>query len=353
MKDVAVIIPVYNAESYLERCINSVRGENSLDMEIILIDDGSTDNSYSICRNYADIDSRIRLIQKTNEGQGIARNIGIAMSNSKYLYFLDSDDYISEHFLSELFSASETHNLDICMPKTMDPQYKKALEYITCVQSGRQFVRSALIKDNGIWQPPSRSGQDGVFIHLAFALCAKLGVVPSAQYFYVARDDGTFKRFSKMHERSIGLIKEHYSHLFYYYDTKSLWKNNAVRLAHFFEDETLKFRILPHFKHLTDAQKEDLCSFVREVLNRISAHLSKNELETLSTLTNELVRTKSVEECIKALHETAFTKKQLPVNVRSVDNILLCEFFDTKYSPSSSTSSTASGNNFLSSLFKR
>ncbi|KAF2785325.1 hypothetical protein SV13_00490, partial [Clostridium perfringens] len=90
---ISIIIPVYNAEDYLEKCVNSVLVQEFKDIEIILVNDGSKDNSLEVCNNLKKRDSRIKVINKKNGGSSDARNFGIRESNGTYLMFLDSDDY--------------------------------------------------------------------------------------------------------------------------------------------------------------------------------------------------------------------------------------------------------------------
>ena len=94
--DLSIIVPVYNVEKYLPECINSLINQTSKNIEIILVDDGSTDSSGEICDQYAETDERIKVIHKKNEGQHIARMIALKTINSKYVMFCDSDDFI--HF---------------------------------------------------------------------------------------------------------------------------------------------------------------------------------------------------------------------------------------------------------------
>lgn len=89
----SIIIPVYNTEKYLEICVNSVLSQNYLNFEIILVDDGSTDTSYSVCTILAKKDRRVRVIRKENGGLSSARNVGIYCANGHYVLFLDSDDF--------------------------------------------------------------------------------------------------------------------------------------------------------------------------------------------------------------------------------------------------------------------
>ena len=94
---VTVVVPVYNVEKYLDRCIQSVLDQTHQNVELILIDDGSPDSSPLICDNWAKKDSRVRVIHKENEGQGIARNLGMGQARGRYICFLDSDDYLLPH----------------------------------------------------------------------------------------------------------------------------------------------------------------------------------------------------------------------------------------------------------------
>lgn len=92
----SIIVPVYNVEQYLPKCIDSVLTQSFSDFELILVDDGSTDGSGRICDDYAQKDSRIKAVHKQNGGQGPARNTGLDIARGRYISFIDSDDYISE-----------------------------------------------------------------------------------------------------------------------------------------------------------------------------------------------------------------------------------------------------------------
>ena len=94
MPKVSVIIPVYNVEKYLRECLDSVVNQTLKDIQIILIDDGSTDSSLGICKEYAQKDNRIKIIEQKNQGAGAARNRGMSEAKGDYLYFLDSDDFL-------------------------------------------------------------------------------------------------------------------------------------------------------------------------------------------------------------------------------------------------------------------
>lgn len=110
---VSVIIPIYNAEKKLNRCINSVLNQTYSNIELLLIDDGSTDTSAQICIKYTQIDNRVRYIHKKNEGAASARNLGIKKAKGEYIQFVDSDDYIAPDMTESLYNSIVNNNSDL------------------------------------------------------------------------------------------------------------------------------------------------------------------------------------------------------------------------------------------------
>ena len=109
---ISVIIPVYNIKNYLEECLNSVMNQTLKEIEIILVDDGSTDGSAKICDDFASIDARIKVVHQKNQGAGMARNTGIEIASGKYITFTDGDDYLETSAFETLINTIKTHNLD-------------------------------------------------------------------------------------------------------------------------------------------------------------------------------------------------------------------------------------------------
>ena len=110
---ISIIIPVYNTEKYLNKCVDSVLSQTYKNIELILVDDGSTDMSLSICMEYAEKDNRVIVLSKINEGQAAARNLGLKYAKGDYIGFVDSDDWISPNMYEMLMSAMLRHNADI------------------------------------------------------------------------------------------------------------------------------------------------------------------------------------------------------------------------------------------------
>jgi glycosyltransferase involved in cell wall biosynthesis len=127
MYDISVIIPVYNVERYLKECLNSVCNQTLENIEIICVNDGSTDSSESILNEYADKDDRIKIISQANQGLGAARNRGLENASAQYVYFLDSDDYIDLTTLEKLFNNAVSNSSDVVLFKFQNVDDNKNL----------------------------------------------------------------------------------------------------------------------------------------------------------------------------------------------------------------------------------
>ena len=127
---ISVIVPVYNVEPYLRECLDSIVNQTYKNLEIILVDDGSTDNSAQICDEYADKDNRIKVIHKHNAGVVEARIDGLKESKAEYIIFVDSDDFIETNFISVMYKNLKEYNADLvcCQYFDYDAKSKKAPE---------------------------------------------------------------------------------------------------------------------------------------------------------------------------------------------------------------------------------
>ena len=112
---VSIIVPVYNVENYLESCINSLRNQSLEEIEVILVDDSSTDSSLEVCQRAAAEDTRIKVIHKVNEGAGKARNAALEIATGEYIGFVDSDDYVERDMFKILYEKAEEYKSDLVM----------------------------------------------------------------------------------------------------------------------------------------------------------------------------------------------------------------------------------------------
>ncbi len=116
-KKISVIIPTYNVESYIEKCVDSVLNQSYKNFEILVVDDGSTDNSGDIADSISKKDDRIKVIHKENGGVSSARNIGIDNADGEYIVFIDADDYIADDFLEYMINMATATGADFCLSK--------------------------------------------------------------------------------------------------------------------------------------------------------------------------------------------------------------------------------------------
>ena len=127
---VSIIVPIYNKEKYLEKCLDSILGQTYRDLEIILVDDGSTDNSLAICQRYAEKDPRIKIYHKPNGGVSSARNLGLEKSTGKYISFVDPDDFIHSEFIERLEMMLVQSDAEIAYCKMLDVWEGSDVEHI-------------------------------------------------------------------------------------------------------------------------------------------------------------------------------------------------------------------------------
>ncbi len=130
---ISIIVPIYNVEKYLDRCITSLRNQTLKNIEIILVDDGSLDNCPDLCDKYAQQDNRIKVIHQKNKGLGLARNAGLDIAQGKYIAFVDSDDYVSIKMYEQLYNESLKQDFDIiyCGVNSQKSNGKIVQEHVT------------------------------------------------------------------------------------------------------------------------------------------------------------------------------------------------------------------------------
>lgn len=201
MPIISVIVPIYNVEKYLKRCINSILNQTLKDIEIICIDDCSTDNSLSILKSFKD--NRIKIITlDKNIGVADIRNIGLDNVEGEYISFVDSDDYIDDDFLEKLYLKAQSDSLDIAASTLAEIDYNNIIhirkeaqllkqtkdKFYACTDFKPAIYRTVLIKENNVRFP---SGvilcEDMIFLTEVLIKAQKVGVVPEVKYYYCRR----------------------------------------------------------------------------------------------------------------------------------------------------------------------
>ena len=139
-KKITVIVPVYNVADYLGRCVNSIRNQTYRNLEIVLIDDGSTDESLEMCKLLAEQDDRIKVVHKKNKGLAETRNKGIELATGEYISFIDSDDYIDNSMFETLLKEIEKTGADVCEGSFYIHLKNGNIKDVSCEQKGMRYV---------------------------------------------------------------------------------------------------------------------------------------------------------------------------------------------------------------------
>ena len=153
---ISVIVPIYNVEKYLARCVDSIVNQTYKNLEIILVDDGSPDRCPQMCDDYAEKDSRIKVVHKNNGGLSDARNAGMAVATGEYISFIDSDDYVSDDFFECLLDVMNKENSDIAECSVVkfyeDNRFDEFSDDLSVKTYDTQDAMSALIAENPFHQ---------------------------------------------------------------------------------------------------------------------------------------------------------------------------------------------------------
>lgn len=238
MAKVSIIVPVYNVEKYLRKCLDSLINQTLKDIEIICINDGSTDKSLEILEEYKNRDSRIILLNQENSGQSVARNRGIEIAKGEYLGFVDPDDWIDLDYYEKLYNAASTNNTDIAVggiirvtgiKKKKFLNFEKEtltdnanLKFELCDVPEKSYVcnkiyKTQKLKELNLKFEEGRIFEDCIFTPQALFFLEKMVTVPNTYYYYLRRGNSTVKQRSEKanadnvyaHKKANDFIKEH------------------------------------------------------------------------------------------------------------------------------------------------
>jgi glycosyltransferase involved in cell wall biosynthesis len=237
---ISIIVPVYNVEKYVKRCVDSIISQSYSDWELLLVDDGSTDNSGLICEEYTKKDSRIKCFHKSNGGQASARNFGLEKAKGDYISFLDSDDWLSGSFFTVTMSELVNNDADIVTTNyylyydsnNIKPVFNQTKKTVIC--NNREAMKRLLL-NNGtsssvcsrLYKKSLLQGvrfQDGMLFEDAaisyqyFLKANKVVFISEPLMYYLQREGSTMSRRDKKirldeiraaHERYVG-VRESY-----------------------------------------------------------------------------------------------------------------------------------------------
>lgn len=221
---ITIIVPIYNTEKYLKRCLKSIQSQDYKNFECLMINDGSTDNSGEICTSFSNSDIRFNYLHKKNEGVSVARNVGIQHAKGKYLCFIDSDDFIEPNTLSTLISLITKYSADMVQCSNAESPNTKIndISKITILSKQQLFTES--LSANGLLSPyitrclfltelakkinfeqQLKYGEDFLYLVTYLSHCTKVVHTNLPLYHYVLNNESATQSKSK---HSIQKVKD-------------------------------------------------------------------------------------------------------------------------------------------------
>ena len=213
---ISVIVPVYNTQDYLDKCLTSIINQTYKNIEIIIIDDGSTDNSKEVIKKYMNNDNRIIYYYQKNSGVGIARNKGIDMSRGNYIAFIDSDDYINEKYIEKMYMAIKSDDaFSIC--GTINVSYdgkeksvnvnKKLIDTFRGIAQYRRLINKRILLKSQIKFSDVKICEDLEFYSkLMIYSEMKYSIVDESLYYYVQRENSLIHTYDKNQEDTLKAV---------------------------------------------------------------------------------------------------------------------------------------------------
>lgn len=240
---VSIIVPVYNAEVFINRCVDSILNQTHKNIEAIFIDDGSKDNSLKILRKYSQDNKNIKVFNQKNAGPGIARNLGLKKATGDYITFVDSDDYIEKDYIKELLSKIKNNDIIISGYKICDENMKliseklptgENIDHFKCLSTWCKLYKRTLIVENDIIFPPRKIGEDLLFTLKCYSCTSKITTLKKSGYVNIINKSSITHTISKKNRADLfSLIKEidngidlkKYDDLYLYFYLKTLVMN--------------------------------------------------------------------------------------------------------------------------------
>ncbi len=288
---ISIIVPVFNVEKYLKKCVISLIAQTYENLEIILVDDGSDDNSPKICECLAKEDSRIIVIHQSNSGVSAARNVGFEAARGEFIAFVDGDDYISPYMIESLYDriVADQSDLAICGYKKVNEEGHE-LSTATIpdmVVSGTQAIKMHYRDTAGImvlpWDklyhrklfndirfPVGKRCEDEAVFYLFLDLCERVSILAEPYYYYIQHKDSFMGRSYSV-ERLDG-VEAFYKRYLFYRDHSDQYQDLLQPEGKAFV--WLFYDVIRHFHPTTETEKER----IREIYGMAKAMSSQSEI---------------------------------------------------------------------------
>lgn len=293
MIKVSIVIPVYNSAKYLEDCLESASGQTLKDIEIIIINDGSTDNSEDIIKKFCNLDNRFVYFKQNNQGVSFARNKGIELARGEYIFFLDADDIVAQDYFEKLYTNAQKYNAELVLTDAAALGNLNINEITTyCTHAG--FYKTKFLKQSPELRFPSNInlGEDGIFSHIILTKQIKISKALNQWYFYRQRGTQATNFFYNGNNNCFLIIKKQIEFLKDFYTKNNLFDTHSLHLARyiiiqpFYAEFYYRSRI--HF-----IERARTYSLIKDFYNlHLKNRLTPTEAESLSYHFKRMIKSK-------------------------------------------------------------
>lgn len=291
---VSVVVPVYNNEVYVEKCIRSIMEQSYQNLEILVINDGSKDHSFEILTKLAEEDTRIKLFDQENAGVAAARNMGLEHATGEYVTFIDGDDYVGRNYISNLCEKAESQALEMvicglkfvdekeCILRTVIPGKYRRFEHeewtfrISAVCS--HFYRRELWEKHQIRFFSGERGEDMPISMFFSAVCDKIGILQEAEYYYVQHSSSAMHNFKGLKNYSLPYRALEES-------LQKIKETGIVNSLEFYELFVLRILSTCFFDLARGCNRDkmkELCAYIIRILEEYFPNYYKNPITAFS-----------------------------------------------------------------------
>ena len=280
MYKVSIIIPIYNVEQYLSECINSVLNQTYKNIEIILVNDGSPDNSDIICKNFAKKYSNIKYIFQENQGVSVARNNGLQYATGDFIYFLDADDTINNVFIESCVNTAKLNESDIVYIETETGRKGIENKDLYALTIWEILIRKSFLDNypNIRFPVGIKNFEDTIFSHMLICLTNNIDKNITAKHFYRKRDGQVSSLISKNKSLTVELLPKWLDILEKFYDKYKLWDSCKTYISLLIEEISLNYW---NVSDLSNNNKEFFFNTIHYFINKHSLEYEKIYLSSI------------------------------------------------------------------------
>lgn len=334
---VTVVVPVYNVERYLDRCIESIVNQTYKNLEILLIDDGSPDKCPQMCDSWAKKDGRIRVVHKQNEGQGVARNVGIEQAAGEFICFFDSDDYIADDLIEKAYKKICQEQAEIVVYGNISAYPEERVLIPRIPDSAKEVYEGTEVLCNFLPQligPDPKTGRDFHLPAAAWAALYRTDLIRRANWRFVSeREIISEDLFSHLmlyqHVRKVAVLKEAlYFYCHYPSSFSRAYRPDRFEKIRYFYDRCVEYcRDAGYPDAVTRRCMEPFVTYTVEALKQ-EASFAEKPLERIRLIVNDPVLQRVVQA--KKKDKTTLKKQVLLWAIRNKQYLVVKLLLDVK-----------------------